>query len=359
MKIAIDLTPLYGRKATGVELYAIDLYRSLLKTNHTIIPIFHVENTIDRNENSIIIKKTKRLILENYSLTKAVQKSHADIALFPIFPPPINIYNKGIKIVPILHDLAFLNFRNTLNTAAKYYLTPKINISLKKSDSIITISETIKNSASHITKLPIYNCGENIAIEYQDAFNKANISFLQKWNLSVNKYIISVSTIEPRKNFKYLLKVIEPFLKANKMRLVLVGRKGWGKDKELQKLINDMGNLLIFTEYVSSECLMSLYHYAYAFALLSIDEGFGRTPFESLACGCKKIILSDIPIFRETFENKAYFLPLNEIENCQKLLLENNIPNIDNNINIPFNVIEKRLPDVLLKIMYSDEDLAK
>lgn len=350
MKIAIDLTPLYGRKATGVELYAIDLYRSLLKTNHTIIPIFHVENTIDKNENSIIIKKTKRLILENYSLTKAVQKSHADIALFPIFPPPINIYNKGIKIVPVLHDLAYLKFRNLLNTAAKYYLTPKKNIALKKSDSIITISETIKKDASRITKLPIYNCGENIAIEYLDAFNKANISFLEKWNLNINKYIISVSTIEPRKNFKYLLKVIKPCLESNGMKLVLVGRKGWGKDKELQKIIDDMGNLLIFTEYVSLECLISLYHYAYAFALLSIDEGFGRTPFEALACGCNRIILSDIPIFKETFEDKAYFLPLNDIEGCQKLLLKNKIPIIENNINIPFNVIEKKLPDVLLKI---------
>ena len=34
MKIAIDLTPLYGRKWTGVELYAIDLYHALLELNY-------------------------------------------------------------------------------------------------------------------------------------------------------------------------------------------------------------------------------------------------------------------------------------------------------------------------------------
>lgn len=28
MKIAIDLTPLYNRKKTGVELYAVDLYNN-------------------------------------------------------------------------------------------------------------------------------------------------------------------------------------------------------------------------------------------------------------------------------------------------------------------------------------------
>lgn len=61
------------------------------------------------------------------------------------------------------------------------------------------------------------------------------------------------------------------------MKLVLVGRKGWGKDKELLCLINDMSDIIVFTEYVTHECLVSLYHYAHAFALLSIYEGFGRT----------------------------------------------------------------------------------
>lgn len=51
MKIAIDLTPLYGCKRTGVEMYAIDLYRALLTSGHQIIPIFHVQNELDDNPN--------------------------------------------------------------------------------------------------------------------------------------------------------------------------------------------------------------------------------------------------------------------------------------------------------------------
>ena len=31
MRIAIDLTSLYARKRTGIEMYAIDLYRALLQ----------------------------------------------------------------------------------------------------------------------------------------------------------------------------------------------------------------------------------------------------------------------------------------------------------------------------------------
>ena len=206
-----------------------------------------------------------------------------------------------------------------------------------------------------VTSIPVYNCGEDISHDFFDCKGLADNKYLKKWKLSPQKYMISVSTIEPRKNFKYLLQVIRPFLIKNNMKLVLVGRKGWGKDKELEMLIKDMGDLLIFTEYVSHECLVSLYHYAYAFALLSIYEGFGRTPFEAVACGCKKIILSDIPIFRETFGNAAYYIPLNDIDGCKQLLENISIvPDIDKDFPLPFNVLEQMLPKVL-PIIYGNK----
>ena len=104
-----------------------------------------------------------------------------------------------------------------------------------------------------------------------------------------------------------------------------------------------MKDYLIFTNYVSDEELISLYHYAYAFALLSLDEGFGRTPFEAVACGCKHIILSDIEIFHETFDNNATFLPLNNEEEARKILLVDKNNEINNDFKIPFQVIEERI----------------
>lgn len=129
------------------------------------------------------------------------------------------------------------------------------------------------------------------------------------------------------------------------MKLVLVGRKGWGKDEELRQLIKDSENHIIFTEYVSLDCLISLYHFAFSFALLSLDEGFGRTPFEAAACGCKKIILSDIAIFHETFEKNALFLPLDNVEICRNILQSNfdKMPSIKNDFDIPFSAIEKKI----------------
>lgn len=127
------------------------------------------------------------------------------------------------------------------------------------------------------------------------------------------------------------------------MRLVLVGRKGWGQDEELKVLIDQMKDYLIFTEYVTEETLITLYHYAHAFALLSLDEGFGRTPFEAVACGCKRIILSDIEIFHETFDGNATFLPLENEEEARKKLLKSVYVMVNDDFSIPFDVMEKRI----------------
>ena len=344
MKIAIDLTPLFGRKRTGVEMYAVDLYRALLSTNHKIIPIFHKENELDENPDAFIIPKTKRLWLENVSLVNAVKKINADVTFFPIFPPPITVYNKcDSKIVPTLHDFAFLKYRQTLNFAAKYYLTPKMLMAFRRADAVITISETVKKILMGYTKRPVFNCGENISIDYKDALLQVDESFLRRWNLKEQDYIISVSTLEPRKNMKYLMQVIKPFLHRTKKKLVLAGRCGWEHDKDYFQLLQSMGDDVVVTGYLEHKELVSLYKYAYAFALLSLDEGFGRTPFEAVASGCKRIILSDIEIFRETFDHNAMFLPLNDVNLAQKNLLEMHLPLVADGFELPFDVLEGRV----------------
>ena len=344
MKIAIDLTPLHGRKWTGVELYAIDLYHTLLELNYDVVPIFHVENDLDNNSSAFMIGKTKRLWLENYSLSKALRTIKADVALFPIFPPPIDIYiNRPSKIVPVIHDTAFIRYRSTLKFAAKYYLTPKYKIALKASDYLVTISETSKKQLSDYSKLRILNWGENISVDLKKENLRISDKHLNQFNLLPNQYYISVSTIEPRKNLKYLLDIIQDELIQNQKKLVLVGRKGWGNDIELQKKIEKLQEYIVFTDYVTLEELQSLYHYAYAFTLMSLDEGFGRTPLEAIACGCKRIIVSDIDVFHETMGNYVNYLPLNNTNFCKHQFLQKQWKITDKDFPIPFNDMIKKI----------------
>lgn len=246
-------------------MYAIDLYRALLTTGHQIVPIFHCKNEVDGNLDAYIIPRRNRLWLENISLSHAVRRIKPDVVIFPIFPPPVDIYyGCGCRVYQTIHDTVFLRYRDTQNFAAKYYHLPKERLALRELDGIITISETVKRQLQEFTDKPMCNLGENIAIEYKDAQAKADKGLIRKWGLEEDGYYISVSTIEPRKNFDYLLEVLIPKLKEQNRKLVLVGRKGWGKNEKLKLMIEKAGDSLVFTDYVSMEELFTLYRYAYA-----------------------------------------------------------------------------------------------
>lgn len=345
--ILVDLTALYNRPLTGIERYGIEFYNALLETNHNIFPIFCKENTLDLNPNAIIINNSNRILVENLFLPWTIFRNKTDICFFPIFPPPFLSYryNGNCKLVPTLHDLAFKHYKETLSYKARLYLTPKYNMALKKSYKIITISNTMKNEIIELSNCEVLNWGENISSDYiLDNFN-FNETILNKYGIKKDSYIISVSTLEPRKNIAYLLSIWNKIrYDFPNLKLVFVGRNGWGNNKEIQKMICEGGDSIIFTGFVSDSELINLYHYSKAFILLSKYEGFGRTPLEALACGTN-IIVSDIPVFRENLNDNAVFIPLDSEVSALNIIKEilyspKNTPCVNNEY---FNLLNKNI----------------
>ena len=107
---------------------------------------------------------------------------------------------------------------------------------------------------------------------------------------SEKKYILSVCTIEPRKNLETVVRAFEAFIKQNKIEdvvLVLVGTAGW-KYEPLLRQIDATGELtkkIVLTGFVSDKDLAALYSGALVFAYLSFYEGFGLPPLEAMQCG--------------------------------------------------------------------------
>ena len=318
-KILVDLTPLYNRKITGVEIYGIELYQALMKTDHEIYPVFRMKNTVDSNPNSIIINCESRLIVENYYLRLILRRLKPRIAFFPIFPPPLNVYNNNIKIIPTIHDLAFKYYNKTLSLKARLYLVPKYLKTLKCADFIITISNSVRSELCRETKIPVYNWGESISKIYDLHNDVFDNSVLKKYGLLEGNYLISVSTIEPRKNMQYLLDIWGGLYKQNpEMKLVLVRGNGWGEKFVTSNFPADVRKTVVFTGYVDNCELINLYHYSKSFILLSLYEGFGRTPLEALACGAR-VIVSDISSFRENLGEIGRYVTLN---NCSKAIAQ-------------------------------------
>jgi len=130
------------------------------------------------------------------------------------------------------------------------------------------------------------------------------------------RYLLVVSTIEPRKNHTLLLAAWE-VLKDEldpELKLIVVGTLGWDYKNILQEFNRwiDCGDLFLLSDVPASD-LRVLYHHALATICPSFGEGFDFSGIESMCCG-GITIASDIPAHTEIYADAAeYFDPYSEI----------------------------------------------
>jgi len=100
-------------------------------------------------------------------------------------------------------------------------------------------------------------------------------------------YVLTVGTIEPRKNHVRLIKAFEVVASAfPALKLVIAGKSGW-LNGEVFKTAKEssVGSRILFLNYVSDADLPELYRLAEVMAYPSLYEGFGLPALEALACG--------------------------------------------------------------------------
>ena len=124
---------------------------------------------------------------------------------------------------------------------------------------------------------------------------------LHKYGLKKGKYIFSNYQKAAYKNFKWILE--ESLENKNEVFVVT----GWHNSKiHSENLELDSDNVRVLG-YVSDVDLGVLMRNCKAFVFPSFQEGFGIPPLEALASGAK-VVVSDVEIFREIFQDSVYYL---------------------------------------------------
>jgi len=125
-------------------------------------------------------------------------------------------------------------------------------------------------------------------------------------------YLLSVSTLEPRKNLAGLVDAYLGMHVAGELdgvALVLVGQSGW-KDAALQAKVaaaSAAGTEIRMTGYVADEHLPALYAGAEVVVMPSIYEGFGLPVLEARLCGAR-VVATDIPEIREAGGDRVTYV---------------------------------------------------
>ncbi len=329
MRICIDLTSLYDN-FSGIERYAASIAASMLNNNNDVF-ILLFKNEIHtwfkkyisyKNVKCVVIRGKNKLIFNQIKLPVVMHGVNADCFLFLAFPVPIFSWKKNM--VSTIHDICCWDCPDTMNGMSKWYFRLSHRIAIRKCKAIVTISKYSKKRIHKKLNYPnkriwLVYCGvaSESFIRHQDT--KAIIK--EKYGLP-SVYILSLSTLEPRKNLQLLIRAYVALLNQGYSlpKLVLAGRKGWKMDDYLNSLDPNIRDNIIFTGFIDEDDLADVYGCAKLFVFPSMYEGFGLPPLEALVCGTK-VLSSDAASLPEVLGRDAEFFSSCDFESLKKELL--------------------------------------
>jgi glycosyltransferase involved in cell wall biosynthesis len=236
-------------------------------------------------------------MISNYPIPLITPKSLDLVDIFhsPFYPIPSQIKkNKKKKIFITVYDLIPVLYPKFF----QFNEDGLIKNVLKSIDS-----ETWVTCISHSTKNDLCNYLPQVdpsrvkvthlaasELFYPSNNHEENRRVKKKYNIPEAPYLLSLSTLEPRKNIDHTIRCFANLVQQeniNDLCLVLVGSKGWDYNKIFDEISNYqfLKDRIIVTGYVADEDLAALYSGALAFVYPSLYEGFGLPPLEAMQCG--------------------------------------------------------------------------
>lgn len=309
MRIILNTTSLLTQRA-GIGNYTYNLFNNIKKLNNCDLTYFsgiQISDKLNSNlseklnyGNSEIIsnltpeifkKEIKKFIFENN-----IKKNKYDLYHEPNYIP-ISI---KIPFIITVHDLSPIKFQEYHNKKIVKNFTKYLSKSIEKSAAIIVDSEYIKKELINFmpecsTKVNVIPLGASE--DFYPRTKIESINTISKYGLFYKNYILTVSTIEPRKN---LITIVTAYLNLpenikKNYPLIIVGKTGW-KNKGLIEKIKK-SEYIKMLGYVDENELPFLYSSSIVVLYLSIYEGFGLPPLEAMSCGAPTVVsnASSIP----------------------------------------------------------------
>lgn len=320
MKILIDLTSL-ADNFSGIERYAASLaYEMIQHKEHKFVLLFkkEIHKMFDsvsdmKNVRTVIIPACNKLLFNQWRLPQVIRKIKADWYLFMAFPAPVLLNKKNM--VSAIHDICCWDCPETMKGLSKWYFRISYQRALKKCRYIITVSEFSKKriiEKFHYPENRIFLIYDGISdsfknLDFDNMEHKKN-AVRNKYKLP-DKYILCLSTLEPRKNLRLLVDAYQQLVLNNNfdVPLVLAGRKGWKMDDFLMATPKKVKDRILFTGFIDEEDLPYIYNMSELFVFPSKYEGFGLPPLEAMTCGAL-VLSSDAEAMAEVLgEGALYF----------------------------------------------------
>jgi len=225
----------------------------------------------------------------------------------PLLWSPCNVGPVSIRAhIVTIHDLVSIRHPEWVSRQFHLYYRTLLPLLAKRVRHVVTISEHSKMTIIDTLNVPedkITVIPNGISKQFTRASDAAIADIRTRYDLP-ETFILSLGSLEPRKNLLGLLEAWLHLPAAERVPLVIaggVGEKGvFGTfDKET---LEHAG--VRWLGYVPDHDLPALLSAAAVFAYVSLEEGFGLPPLEALACGTP-VVTSEHSAMRENCAEDA------------------------------------------------------
>jgi glycosyltransferase involved in cell wall biosynthesis len=253
-----------------------------------------------------------------FGLPQAMRREHLDVMYSPTHYIPR--FTSVPRVMAIM-DVSYLKFPDLFKTKDLYQLQHWTAYAVAHTRKIFTISEASKNDIIKEYHMP----GDNVVVTYPGLTMSEASPIPAKYGISRN-FILSVGTIQPRKNYTRLIEAFALFLKKNNqkfsdLQLVIIGKKGWLYEEILAAPRKfGVAEWVKFLDFVPDSELPSFYRHALCFALPSLYEGFGLPVLEAMAYKCP-VVVSDVSSLPEIAGKAGIYVDANSAESIADGLL--------------------------------------
>jgi glycosyltransferase involved in cell wall biosynthesis len=316
MRLAVEVTTCTAARA-GIGYYTEHLVDALLATRPPADELALLSNRMPAPELAArwsahlrVGGLPVRAAWMQANVPRMLTEAGADVALFPNY---VAALASPCPYITVVHDLSLLRMPELFTLRKRAVMRPMLRHSVAGAAAVATVSEASRRDViallgvdpERIALLPGAahpSCGRASPEEVAAVVAAHGLS---------RPYVLTVGTLEPRKNLSTLLDAFDQMRKtrADDVDLVVVGGRGW-HDKQLLRELGDRApaGRVHWLGYVAERELIALYAGARLFVYPSRLEGFGLPVLEAMACGAA-VIASDVPALREVGGDAACFVP--------------------------------------------------